>query len=244
MKVIFTPSRHFVAALAALGLSACATAPGPNMAVTSTASASNGEVDQIQSMLMQGNVKGGEKQLKTLLKIYPMDARLMLLRQSITGNPTEQLGPVSYSYTVRPADTVETLAERLLGNPLKAYQLARYNGMETPAVLTPGQVMQIPGVEPSLESSAAPARTVKPAPAPRAKIAPVAKPVAAPARPAAQPAAALKARSVGLKALNRGAINEAVSQLQRAHSLDPGNGLILQDLHRAQRIAKTVQKRK
>lgn len=244
MISLFTPSRYLLAILGALALSACASAPGAEMSVTSTATAPRGEVDMVQAMLMQGDIKDSKKQLNTLLKRYPMDARLMLLRQSISGNPTELLGPTSYAYTVAPGDTVEGLAERFLGNPLKAYQLARYNRLKTPAVLTKGQVIRIPGVERSRDTSVSPVRTVRPEAPSRPTSSPVVKTPSAPAKPAAQPAAAMKARTAGLAALNRGAIGEAVSQLQRAHSLDPGNALIRKDLERAKRIANTVRKRR
>jgi EAL domain-containing protein (putative c-di-GMP-specific phosphodiesterase class I) len=59
----------------------------------------------------------------------------------------------------------------------------------------------------------------------------------------ANPAAAQRARSAGLAALNRGAVKQAVGLLQRAHALDPGNAVILRDLQRAERIAATVRAR-
>lgn len=241
---LLTPSRHLAALVGALALSACASAPGADMSVTSTATAPSGEVDMVQAMLMQGNINDGKKQLKSLLKRYPMDARLMLLRQSISGNPTELLGPASYAYTVGSGDTVEGLAERLLGNRLKAYQLARYNGLKTPAVLTKGQVIRIPGGERPRDTSAAPVQTVRPGAPSRPTSSPVAKTPSAPAKTAAQPAAAMKARTAGLAALNRGAIGEAVRQLQRANALDPDNAQIQKDLDRARRIAKTVRNRR
>ena len=145
MSIRLTSSRHFVSILAALALTACASTPGAEMSITSTATAPRGDVDGVQALLMQGDIKGGKKQLKSLLEVYPMDPRLMLLQQSISKNPTELLGPASYPYTVRGSDTMEGLAERLLGNKLKAYQLARYNRLKTPAVLVRGQILRSPG---------------------------------------------------------------------------------------------------
>ena len=60
----------------------------------------------------------------------------------------------------------------------------------------------------------------------------------------ANPAAAQRARAAGLAALNRGAVKEAVGLVQRAHSLDRGNALILRDMQRAERIAETVRTQK
>jgi hypothetical protein len=194
---------------------------------------------------MRGNTKSAEKQIKILLTRDPMNPRLLLLRQSLRGDPKELLGPANYPYTVRPGDTIAGLAERLLGNPLKAYQLARYNGLVTPVTLTPGQTIRIPGTSRAPAPQPAPERPARPSPSPPS-------PALAPARPSpppaaakpANPAAAQRARAAGLAALNRGAVKEAVGLLQRAHSLDRGNALILRDLQRARRIAETVRTQK
>lgn len=244
MSIRLTSSRHLVSIIAALALTACASTPGAEMSITSTATAPRGDVDGVQALLMQGDIKGGKNQLKSLLKVYPMDPRLMLLQQSISENPTELLGPTSYSYTVRSSDTMEGLAERLLGNKLKAYQLARYNRLKMPAVLVKGQILQIPGGRSVRESAPAVVRKAQPVRSPETSASPVSKEASAPPKPAAQPAAASRARSAGLAALNRGAVNEAIRQLQRAHSLDPDNEQIFSDLQRAKRIASTVRSRR
>ena len=68
--------------------------------------------------------------------------------------------------------------------------------------------------------------------------------IAKPARPSADPAAARRARSAGLTALNQGKVSQAVAHLRRAASLDPGNTAIAADLARAERIARTVRSRR
>jgi|GEM_PF-3602780 len=230
------------AALAgALALAACAKGPPP-APIAAPAAVSDGDIDGVQAALMKGDRKGAEKLLKPLLKREPMNPRLALLRDSISGNPQEQLGPVNYPYTVRAGETIETIAENLLGNRLKAWQLARYNDLANPATLAAGQILRIPGAPPRPRPQPAPERPARPAATVPARPRPVA-PTPAPARPAANPAAAQRARSAGLAALNRGAVKEAVGLLQRAHTLDPGNAVILRDLQRAQRIAATVRAR-
>lgn len=233
-----------LAALAgALALAACAKGPPP-APLAAPVAVTDGEVDGVQALLMQGDRKGAEKLLKPLLKREPMHPRLSLLRDSITGNPQELLGPASYPYTVRAGETMETIAENLLGNRLKAYQLARYNDLANPSTLAAGHILRIPGAPPRPKPQPAPERPARPAATAPARPKPAASaPASVPAKPVANPAAAQRARSAGLAALNRGAVKQAVGLLQRAHALDPGNAVILRDLQRAQRIAATVRAR-
>ncbi|AQR73839.1 LysM domain-containing protein [Sphingomonas sp. LM7] len=226
----------------ATALAACSKGAPPQPAAVQ-APLPGSEVDAVQALLMQGDRKSAEKRLKPLLKREPMNPKLLLLRDSISGDPKEQLGPVNYPYTVRAGETIEELAERLLGNRLKAYQLARYNDLVNPSALAAGQVLRIPGTPPRPKPQPAERPPVRPAPS-TARPKPAAPtPAPVPAKPAANPAAAQRARSAGLAALNRGAVSQAVGLLQRAHALDPGNAVILRDLQRAQRIAATVRAR-
>lgn len=203
-------------------------------------------LDTIVALLDRGEARAARKQIAEALKADPMDARLLLLRDSIERDPTELLGPKSYPYEARPGDTMGALAERLLGNRLKAYQLARYNGIENPSSLAAGTVLRIPGTPPRpapavrREPPATP-RAATPS-APRAK--PAAPPVAPAARPAANPAAAAQARRAGLAALNRGNAAQAAMLLRRAAALAPNDPAIARDRDRAERIARTVRARR
>ncbi|TGX50170.1 LysM domain-containing protein [Sphingomonas gei] len=235
-----------LAALASLAaLAACAKGPAPQP-VAVAAPLAESEIEGVQALLMRGDPKGAEKSLKPLLKRAPMNPKLQLLRDSIAGDPKVLLGPASYPYTVRAGETIEQLAERLLGNRLKAYQLARYNDLANPSALAAGQILRIPGSPPRPKPQPAPERPSRPAPAAATRpkpAAPAPVPAAPATKPAANPAAAQRARSAGLAALNRGAVQQAVGLLQRAHALDPGNAVIFRDLQRAQRIAATVRAR-
>lgn len=234
---------RLVALAGALALAACAKGPPP-APISAPAAVSDGDIDGVQAALMKGDRRGAEKLLKPLLKREPMNPRLALLHDSISGNPQEQLGPVNYPYTVRAGETIEAIADRLLGNRLKAYQLARYNDLANPSTLAAGQILRIPGAPPKPKPQPAPERPTRPAATVPARPKPaVPIPAPAPAKPAANPAAAQRARSAGLAALNRGAVQQAVDLLQRAHMLDPGSAVILRDLQRAQRIAATVRAR-
>lgn len=210
-----------------------------------------GEIDQINDLLLRGDTGTARKRIKAVLKRDPMNAPALLLRDSIDGDPKEALGPQSYPYVVRAGDTIPGLAQRILGNRLKAYQLARYNGLAAPYALTPGQTLRIPGAPPRVEPVRRPDPAPSPAPsraAPGNTPAPAAKPAppkpAASAAPAANPAAARQFRTAGLAALNQGNVARAVALLRRAAAADPGNPVVGRDLARAERIAATVRARK
>jgi hypothetical protein len=233
-----------VLALAVLA-AACSTAPRPQLSAGVAQPTDRGEIEAIATMLDQGEQREAKKRIAAALKHDPMNANLMLLRDSIGGNPQEMLGPKHFSYMVQPGDTIAGLARRFLGNRLKSHQLARYNGIKGPAVLSAGQLLRIPGEPQRVEALARPERHAAEAP-PRPKAAPA--PHAAivsppPARSAADPAAARRARSSGLAALNEGNPARAVGLLSRAAALDPGNPAIARDLERAQRINATVRAR-
>ena len=227
-----------------LALAACSSSPkvGPTAPVAVATQAE--DIEAIAQLLDTGQVKEARKRLDRALRSDPMNPSLLVLRQGLEGDARADLGSTSYPYTVAPGDTMSALAERFLGNRLKSYQLARYNGLDDPAALAPGQVIQIPGQPPRAPqrpaAAAAPARTPSaPRASPPSRTPPAAS--AAPRPPAADTAGAQRARTAGLAALNKGDVAGAIAQLQRAASLDPGNEAISRDLARARRIAATVR---
>jgi LysM repeat protein len=227
---------------------ACSNAPRPHASAGAMPSGSQSEVAAIASLLDAGEAGKAKKRVTAALKRDPSDANLMLLRDSIDRSPQELLGPNHYAYTVQQGDTFPVLAQRFLGNRLKAYQLARYNGISGPGVLMAGQVLQIPGQLARVEAPRHIDRPSDPAKGPpRARIAPAARATALPpamAHAGMNPVAARQARSAGLAALNEGNPGRAVGLLARAAALDPGNPAIARDLQRAQRINATVKARK
>ena len=244
-----------------LGLAACGGkgAPPPR-SVATVAPAAVSEVDAIMALLDEGESKAARKRIMAALKNDPMNSSLLVLRDSLDRDPTELLGPTSYAYTVRPGDTMIGLAERLLGNRLKAYQLARYNAVDKPAALAPGHVLRIPGIAPVVEQvRREEPRRAERKPAKPAIAAPKAKP--SPAKPAGAAVVAAKpraadpgagrakqaagaARAAGLAALNQGQVARAIGLLRRASALDPANPLVGRDLARAERIASAVRARR
>lgn len=248
---MISSTRPLVVLLAATALAACGGGSRPQSAPPPVVGVTASDIDAAFALLMAGKEGDAHKQIDRLLARDPMSANARLLKDSIERDPTDLLGPQSYSYPVKAGDTPEELARRLLGNRLKAYQLMRYNGLKAPVVLTPGQTLRVPGEPPRAEpvrrpEPVAPRPTLsgasaRPRPAPPRPVA--AKP-ALPAAPQSNPAAARAARAGGLAALNGGDVNRAVALLRRAASLDPGNPVIGRDLARAERIAATVRARR
>ena len=239
---LFAGKTGLVLLLAALA-AACSSAGGQRPIVSAPGPAtSQADIEAIVTLLDNGERNKAKRRLSALLKRDTLNPSLLVLHDSITRAPDELLGPTSFAYTTRSGETMAQLAQRFLGNRLKSYQLARYNGIEKPVSLEAGRVLRIPR-QPAQAAPAPPPRTaVKPAAPPRAQTALARpKPAVKPAAPAANPAAAGKARSAGLAALNQGKPEHAVALLSRAATLDPANPAIARDLARAKRIAATVR---
>lgn len=219
------------ALLLLLGLSACSGMPSPGLHVGHGAPLKptkgltvQQRVEKAVELLGQGDAPRARVELVQALKDDPGQPAARNLLGQIDIAPKTLLGAESYPYTVKAGDTLYGLADRLLGDRLKFYALARYNGMAKPEELKVGQILQIPGVEKK------PAPPPPPPPA-RKPAAPPAAP--APAKPPARatdPARAKQLRGEALKNMNRGAIDSAVDLLREALQLDPGNSLIQHDL--------------
>jgi len=163
-------------------------------------------------------------ELLAVLAEQPGNAVARKLLDQIDRDPRELLGEKNYVYKVRPGDSMSSLADRLMGDSLMFYGLARYNGIADPSQMSVGQTLLIPGVP----------RKVAPAkPAATTVVAPVAQ---------RNPARAGQLRGQALELMNRGAINKAVGLLRQAQALDPGNPVIQRDLDRAIRIQANVRR--
>lgn len=239
------------ATILAAALAACSAGPSRVQNARPALPTKGSEIDVALELLMNGDEKGAQKQLKTVLRRDPMNADARLLSDSISRDPKDLLGPQSYPYIARAGDTVVGLAQRFLGSRLKAYQLLRYNGLNAPALLSAGQIVQIPGelprVEPVRRPEASSSRPSPAAAAPKPRSLPTkttASMTNAVAAHPTNPTAARQLRGAGLAELNQGNIARAVGLLRRAAALDPANPMIAHDLARAERIAATVKARR
>lgn len=66
-------------------------------------------------------------------------------------------GSESFLYTMKPGDSLSTVAKRFLGDAMQFHVLARYNGIQNPRELKAGKVIRVPGKPPvDLEQEAMP----------------------------------------------------------------------------------------
>ena len=198
--------------------------------------------------LNRGDAPAARRKLTQMLRRQPGDTVALQLLAQIDTDPRTLLGRESYSYTLRPGETLSTVAQRALGNPMLFYALARYNNVAVPSSVAPGQTIQVPGRRPAAATPARPEPRPQTRPPRAATPSPATPPVRAPApRPAApqgNPAQAARLRAQGLAALNTGAADRAVALLSRALALDPGNSAISNDLGRARRVQSTLRSRR
>lgn len=230
-----------------LGVAGCSSGPAsgdrPSAAAASEPNWPGRErVQSAIAMLNRGEADRARRQLMAALRRDPADGIARQLLSQIDGDPRQMLGTESYSYALRDGETLSTVAQRALGNPMMFWILARYNNIAVPEGVTPGQIIQVPGRRPAPPVQRRPAPSAPPRANPPSTAPAPARP--APARQAVNPALAARLRSQGLAALNAGAVDRAVASLRQALAADPGNATIRADLERALRVQRTVRARR
>lgn len=230
-----------LAVLLTLALAACAQAPkgapgtttsparggvSPAAPVATPGLSARERLNRAVELLGTGQGVLARAELLAVLAEQPGNAMARKLLDQIDREPRELLGEKNYVYKVRPGDSMSSLADRLMGDSLMFYGLARYNGIADPSQMSIGQTLLIPGIP----------RKVVPAKPAAA--------TAATAAPASQrnPVRAGQLRGQALEQMNRGAINKAVGLLRQALAFDPGNPVIQRDLDRAVRIQANVRR--
>ena len=225
-------------------LPACSHKPGDQAARPQTIQkiSNSQRMEDVVAWLEDGDVARARKALKDMVRADPSDRAAASLLETVDADPTALLGAKSFAYRIQSGDRMSEISRRFLGDRLKFYALAPYNGLAIPSSIRVGQLIRIPGDEPPPRVAPAPK-----APAPSPKLPEIVKPApsrAAPKEAAADPAKAAKLRAAGLAALNQGQVARAVVLLHQAATLAPSDALIRRDLDRAQRIRKTVQARR
>ncbi len=177
-------------------------------------------------LLNDGQPESARVEAQQLLREQPDNASARSAIEQIDNNPKALLGEQSYSYEIKPGETLQSLAERFLGDRNKFYALAKLNSIAVPSQASAGETIQIPGVRKAPPPPPRP-RTVNES-TPRAPEAPVQR--------ATDPRRATALRSQALLEMNKGKIDQAVALLRQASELDPANAAISGDLARALRI--------
>ena len=175
-------------------------------------------------MLEAGHEEEARAELQRALSTDPNNKLALNLMRQITSDPMSALGRESFSYTVRPNESLSMISVRFLGDIYSFYILARYNGIAVPRQVAGGQVLRIPGKAPP--PTAAVREPVREAP--RAEPAPPPPPVATapiqatpPAPP--EPTPGQRAMRAGETAERAGDLERALNEYGKAASLnEPG----------------------
>jgi len=191
-------------------------APGPAPAPGPVTPASQQQAQKTAlaavGMLEAGHEDEAKAELERALAQDPHNKLALNLKRQIDADPVTALGRESFSYTVRPSESLSMIAGRFLGDIYAFYILARYNNIPVPRQVAGGQTLKIPGK--------APPHAAVPKEAPRAE--PVASPptptVAVPAPPP-EPTLGERALRAGEEAERRGALDEAFDHYLRAAGL-------------------------
>ena len=127
-------------------------------------------------MLESGHEDEAKAELQRALATDPNNKLALNLMRQIAADPVAALGRESFSYTVRPNETLSMIAARFMGDLYSFYILARYNGIAVPRQVAGGQVLRIPGKAPPPTAAAKESPRAEPAPppAPVAAVAPAA----------------------------------------------------------------------
>src|SRR4051812_6266302 len=116
-------------------------------------------------MLETGHEDEARTELQRALATDPNNKLAQNLMRQITSDPMATLGRDSFSYTVRPNESLSMIAGRYLGDIYSFYILARYNSIAVPRQVAGGQTLRIPGKERAPVVVARESRPPAPAPA-------------------------------------------------------------------------------
>lgn len=118
----------------------------------------HGHIQNAITALQTGQEANAKKELDTLLRQEPENKVARSLLAQIKTDPATYFGNQdSFSYTLQPGDTLSSIAQRFLDEPLKFYILARFNGITDPSRVAPGRTIKVPGKKPASSlASAAP----------------------------------------------------------------------------------------
>ncbi|MEW8659349.1 MAG: tetratricopeptide repeat protein [Candidatus Thiodiazotropha endolucinida] len=116
--------------------------------------------------LEQGDYENARLQLAWALQEKPTLQIATNLLEQMDADPIDYLGMKSFFYDVEPGDSLSIIAKKFLNDPLKFVILARYNKLENPSKLAPGQRIRVPGVMPERKKPKPKPKTPPPEPAP------------------------------------------------------------------------------
>lgn len=152
------------------------------------------EAQAAVEQLEDGHEDEARALLRKAVNLDPNNKLAVSLLRQLNLDPVSLFGRESFSYTVKPGESLSRIAGHFMGDIYLFYGLARYNDIKVPKQVAGGQVIRVPGRAPAEERE--PARSaVKPAPksarpAPATPVAPAPAPAVAPPSPVAPAVAA------------------------------------------------------
>jgi tetratricopeptide (TPR) repeat protein len=99
-------------------------------------------------MLEQGDYENARNQLTWALQEKPGLQIANNLIQQIDADPIDYLGVKNFYYQVERGDSLSIIAGKFLEDPMNFVILARYNKLENPSQLAPGDRIRVPGKMP------------------------------------------------------------------------------------------------
>ncbi|MCC6870465.1 MAG: LysM peptidoglycan-binding domain-containing protein [Burkholderiales bacterium] len=101
------------------------------------------------TQLQNGDEPAAQKTLEDAFKLDPANDLAKKLTDQIKADPQKELGTVFFRYTVQRDDSLSKLAQQYLGDRYRFHILAKYNDIANPSKLAAGQVIKIPGRQPT-----------------------------------------------------------------------------------------------
>ncbi len=106
-------------------------------------------VRKAMQMLEQGDYENARNQLMWALQEKPKLQIADNLIQQIDADPIDYLGVKNFYYQVESGDSLSIIAGKFLEDPMKFVILARYNHLDNPSKLAPGDRIRVPGAMPA-----------------------------------------------------------------------------------------------
>ncbi|WP_455209940.1 tetratricopeptide repeat protein [Kaarinaea lacus] len=122
----------------------------PNYAVLTA----NDRVKNAINLLHDGDVQKAEKELADALVIEPNNRAARKLMRQLHESPADFfVDDEFFEYVLGPKDTLLSVAEKFLEDPLDFYMLAKLNDIKYPGSIVPGKTLMIPGNNHIVEQS-------------------------------------------------------------------------------------------
>lgn len=190
---------------------------------------------QARLWLNDGEEDKARVELEYAKQIDPENKQVACLLRGINFDMSSAKGGDSTPYTVRPGDSLGSIAQRFLGDNCEFYMLARYNDIKVPKQLSAGQNIRLPGRV--AVGAPAPQPAPVPVPQPQGKpvvVVPTPKPVEAPPQapadvkkpepsPAARQAEIDRHYRSGQAAYSRQDLPGAIREFDAVLAIDPNH---------------------